>query len=137
MSKNKIAIIGQGYVGLPLAIEFGKRFKTIGFDIDRTRIEELKFFYDRTKEASSEIKKSKKLSFTNLLSEIKNCNIYIITVPTPIDSFKTPDLDPIKSATLMIGGILKKNDIVIYESTVFPGCTEEICVPLLEKEKQS
>ena len=134
MSKNKIAIIGQGYVGLPLAIEFGKRFKTIGFDIDRTRIEELKF-YDRTKEASSEIiKKSKKLSFTNLLSEIKNCNIYIITVPTPIDSFKTPDLDPIKSATLMIGGILKKNDIVIYESTVFPGCTEEICVPLLEKE---
>ncbi len=135
MSKNKIAIIGQGYVGLPLAIEFGKRFKTIGFDIDQTRIEELKFFFDRTKEASSEmIKKSKKLSFTNLLSEIKDCNIYIITVPTPIDSFKTPDLNPIKSATLMIGGILKKNDVVIYESTVFPGCTEEICVPLLEKE---
>ena len=109
MSKNKIAIIGQGYVGLPLAIEFGKRFKTIGFDIDQTRIEELKFFFDRTKEASSEmIKKSKKLSFTNLLSEIKDCNIYIITVPTPIDSFKTPDLNPIKSASLMIGGILKR-----------------------------
>ena len=135
MNKIKIAIIGQGYVGLPLAIEFGKKYETIGFDINKTRIQELRAFTDKTKEASSEmIKESKKLFFSYSLDEIKNCNIYIITVPTPIDNFKTPDLNPIKSASSMIGSILKKDDIVIYESTVFPGCTEEVCVPLLEEQ---
>ena len=135
MNKFKIAIIGQGYVGLPLAIEFGKKYETIGFDINKTRIKELRTFVDRTKEASSEmIKQSKKLFFSYSLNEIKSCNIYIITVPTPIDNYKTPDLNPIKSASLMIGSILKKDDIVIYESTVYPGCTEEVCVPLLEEK---
>ena len=135
MNKIKIAIIGQGYVGLPLAIEFGKKYETIGFDINKTRIQELRAFTDKTKEASSEmIKESKKLFFSYSLDEIKSCNIYIITVPTPIDNFKTPDLIPIKSASSMIGSILKKDDIVIYESTVYPGCTEEVCVPLLEEQ---
>ena len=135
MNKFKIAIIGQGYVGLPLAIEFGKKYETIGFDINETRIKELRTFVDKTKEASSEmIKQSKKLFFSYSLNEIKSCNIYIITVPTPIDNYKTPDLNPIKSASLMIGSILKKDDIVIYESTVYPGCTEEVCVPLLEEK---
>lgn len=135
MNKFKIAIIGQGYVGLPLAIEFGKIYETIGFDINKTRIKELRTFVDRTKEASSKmIKQSKKLFFSYSLDEIKNCNIYIITVPTPIDNYKTPDLNPIKSASSMIGSILKKDDIVIYESTVYPGCTEEVCVPLLEEK---
>ena len=131
----KIAVIGQGYVGLPLAIEFGKKYKTIGFDINAKRIEELIEGEDHTQEASKEqIKKASKLSFSSALAAIKNCNIYIITVPTPIDAFKTPDLNPLKGATEMIGPMIKKGDIVIYESTVFPGCTEEVCVPLLEKE---
>ena len=135
MNKIKIAIIGQGYVGLPLAIEFGKKYETIGFDINKSRVQELRAFNDKTKEASSEmIKESKKLYFSWSLDEIKSCNIYIITVPTPIDNFKTPDLNPIKSASSMIGSILKKDDIVIYESTVYPGCTEEVCVPLLEEQ---
>ena len=135
MNKIKIAIIGQGYVGLPLAIEFGKKYETIGFDINKTRIQELSAFIDKTKEASSDmIKESKKLFFSCSLDEIKSCNIYIITVPTPIDNFKTPDLNPVKSASSMIGSILKKDDIVIYESTVYPGCTEEVCVPLLEEQ---
>ena len=131
----KIAVIGQGYVGLPLAIEFGKKYETIGFDINAKRIEELNERVDHTQEASKEqITKALKLSFSSALAAIKNCNIYIITVPTPIDVFKTPDLNPLKSATEMIGPMIKKGDIIIYESTVFPGCTEEVCVPLLEKE---
>tara|TARA_Y100000996_G_scaffold415575_1_gene411352 strand:- start:4353 stop:5612 length:1260 start_codon:yes stop_codon:yes gene_type:complete len=135
MKNTKIAIIGQGYVGLPLAIEFGKKFNTIGFDINNNRILELKKFIDKTKEASSKmIKESKKLKFSYSINDIESCNIFIVTVPTPIDSYKTPDLKPIKSATIMLGKILKKDDIVIYESTVFPGCTEEVCVPILEKE---
>ena len=131
----KIAVIGQGYVGLPLAIAFGKKYETIGFDINAKRIEELIEGEDHTQEASKEqITKVSKLSFSSALATIKNCNIYIITVPTPIDAFKTPDLNPLKGATKMIGSIISKGDIVIYESTVFPGCTEEVCVPLLEKE---
>tara|TARA_B100000963_G_scaffold239902_1_gene209835 strand:+ start:2626 stop:3885 length:1260 start_codon:yes stop_codon:yes gene_type:complete len=137
MKNYKIAIIGQGYVGLPLAIEFGKIFNTIGFDIDKNRIIELKKSIDKTKEASSEmINESKFLKFSNTLDDIKDCNIYIVTVPTPIDSYKTPDLGPVERATSMLGKILKKNDIVVYESTVFPGCTEEICVPILENESK-
>ena len=131
----KIAVIGQGYVGLPLAIEFGKKHETIGFDINSKRIDELKSGDDITKEASKEqIQSASYLSFHSNLEAIKSSNVYIVTVPTPIDNFKTPNLNPLKSASKMLGGIIKKGDIVIYESTVFPGCTEEICVPLLEKE---
>ena len=131
----KIAVIGQGYVGLPLAIEFGKKYETIGFDINSKRIDELKSGDDITKEASKEqIQSAYYLSFHSNLEAIKSSNVYIVTVPTPIDNFKTPNLNPLKSASKMLGGIIKKGDIVIYESTVFPGCTEEICVPLLEKE---
>ena len=131
----KIAIIGQGYVGLPLAIEFGKKYDTVGFDIDVNRINDLKKYHDKTKEASPEmIKSSTKLKFSHRIKEISNFNIFIITVPTPIDSYKTPDLKPIIKASGMIGQILKQGDIVIYESTVFPGCTEEVCVPILENK---
>lgn len=130
----KIAVIGQGYVGLPLAIEFGKKYDTIGFDINSKRIEELNNGEDHTKEASREqLKSSSHLSFHSDLEAIKSCNIYIVTVPTPIDAFKTPDLKPLEGASRMLGGVIKKGDIVIYESTVFPGCTEEVCVPLLEE----
>ena len=130
----KIAIIGQGYVGLPLAIEFGKKYKTIGFDISSKRIKELKNGEDHTKEASKEqLQSASNLSFHSDLNSIKNCNIYIVTVPTPIDTFKKPDLKPLEDASKMLGGIIKRGDVVIYESTVFPGCTEEVCVPLLEQ----
>ena len=133
LEKINIAIIGQGYVGLPLAIEFGKKYPTIGFDINHSRIDDLKKGIDHTNEASQEqLKSANHLNFSSDLNDIIGCNIYIVTVPTPIDEYKTPDLNPLKSATKMLGKFLKKGDIVIYESTVFPGCTEEVCVPLLE-----
>ena len=135
MKNIEIGVVGQGYVGLPLAIEFGKLYQTIGFDISKTRIDELNCYFDKTKEASPEmIKSSNKLRFSNKIKDLRNCNVYIITVPTPIDKFKTPDLSYIKNASSMIGGLLNKEDIVIYESTVFPGCTEVICVPILVAE---
>ena len=134
LDKVKIAVVGQGYVGLPLAIEFGKKYSTIGFDINQARIDELTKGVDHTNEASPEqLKSSEKLIFSADIDDINECNIYIVTVPTPIDEFKTPDLNPLRGASKMLGGILKKGDIVIYESTVYPGCTEEVCVPLLEK----
>ena len=134
LKKVKIAVIGQGYVGLPLAIEFGKKYPTIGFDINSIRIEDLKKGIDYTNEATNEqIISAKHITFTANINDIKECNIYIVTVPTPIDEFKTPDLNPLKGASKMLSEILKKEDIVIYESTVYPGCTEEVCVPLLEK----
>jgi UDP-N-acetyl-D-glucosamine/UDP-N-acetyl-D-galactosamine dehydrogenase len=133
IEKVNIAIIGQGYVGLPLAIEFGKKYPTIGFDIIANRIEDLKNYIDHTNEASQEqLRSADQLNFSSDLNDITNSNVYVVTVPTPIDEYKTPDLNPIKGASKMLGQILKKGDIVIYESTVFPGCTEEICVPLLE-----
>jgi UDP-N-acetyl-D-galactosamine dehydrogenase len=133
-NKIKIAIIGLGYVGLPLAVEFGKKYNVIGFDINLGRINELNKGYDKTLETNNEdLKSAKYLNFSNELDSIKDCNIYIITVPTPIDQFKAPDLKPLIKASEMIGKILKKEDIVIYESTVYPGCTEEDCVPVLEK----
>jgi len=133
IEKVNIAIIGQGYVGLPLAIEFGKKYPTIGFDINSSRIEDLKNYIDHTNEASKEqLKSADHLNFTSDLNDITNSNVYVVTVPTPIDEYKTPDLNPLKGASKMLGSILKKGDIVIYESTVFPGCTEEVCVPLLE-----
>jgi UDP-N-acetyl-D-glucosamine/UDP-N-acetyl-D-galactosamine dehydrogenase len=129
-----ITIIGQGYVGLPLAIEFGKLYPTLGFDINTKRIEDLKKFTDYTKETTEiQLKSAKYLNFSSDLNEIAKSNVYIVTVPTPIDDYKTPDLKPLEGASKMIGKILKKGDVVIYESTVFPGCTEEVCVPLLEK----
>jgi len=130
----KISIIGQGYVGLPLAIEFGKKYSTIGFDLNIDRINELKSGLDNTNEASKDqIESSINLIFSSNLNDIKDCNVFIVTVPTPVDEFKTPNLEPLKFASKMLGGIIKKGDVIIYESTVFPGCTEEICVPILEK----
>ena len=131
----KIAVVGLGYVGLPLAIEFGLKRSVIGFDINVTRINELKKGEDVTLETTNEeIKNAVHLSFTNKIEDIKDCKIYIITVPTPIDQDKKPDLTPLKKASESVGSILKKNDIVIYESTVFPGATEEICVPIIENK---
>tara|TARA_B100001750_G_C15494360_1_gene593212 strand:+ start:472 stop:1731 length:1260 start_codon:yes stop_codon:yes gene_type:complete len=130
----KIGIIGLGYVGLPLAVEFGKVFNTIGFDINQKRIQDLKQGLDSTLEYSeSLLKDSSKLVFTSEENDISDCNIYIVTVPTPIDENNKPDLTFLKKATLSIGQYLSKEDIVIYESTVYPGATEEVCVPLLEK----
>ena len=135
MNKVKIAVIGQGYVGLPLAIEFGKKYPTLGFDINQARIDELKKGIDHTNEASPEqLRSANQLAFSANINDIKDCNFYIITVPTPIDEFKTPDLVPLRTASKMIGNILKKRDIVVFESTVYPGCTEEVCVPLLESK---
>lgn len=133
--KNDInmAIIGLGYVGLPLAIEFSQKYNVIGFDISQARIAELQNGIDKTKEISQqEILQCRNMLFTSNVQDIQDANIYIITVPTPTDSFNNPDLTPIKNATKTIGSVLKKDDIVIYESTVYPGCTEEVCVPILE-----
>lgn len=132
---NKIGIIGLGYVGLPLAVEFGKKFETVGYDINTKRISELNGGHDNTLEVEdSELKEVKQLSFTDDLNDLADCNIYIVTVPTPIDFYKQPDLTPLKKASEAIGTVLSKDDIVIYESTVYPGCTEEVCVPILEEK---
>jgi len=132
---KSIAVIGLGYVGLPLAVEFGKKRKVIGFDINQQRIQELVNGKDRTNEVSkAELKEAAQLSFTTSLNDLSDCSYYIVTVPTPIDDHKNPDLTPLERASTAIGSILKKGDIVIYESTVFPGCTEDVCVPILEKE---
>lgn len=133
-SNIRIGVIGLGYVGLPLAVEFGKKYPTIGFDINFTRINELKEGYDKTLELSeSDLLKSVYLDFTYDDVFLKDCNVFIITVPTPIDIYKKPDLGPIIKASQVVGKFLKKGDIVIYESTVYPGCTEEDCVPILEQ----
>lgn len=136
LSHAKIAIIGQGYVGLPLAVEFSKHYQVLGFDINNNRIQDLKGALDHTQEVNLlDLQNSIKngLLFTSELQDLKECNIYIITVPTPIDSFKLPDLSFLRKASEMIGSVLKSEDIVIYESTVYPGCTEEECIPILEK----
>ena len=134
-TNTKIAVIGLGYVGLPLAVEFGKKYPVLGFDINKKRVEELGNGYDRTQEVESEeLKSSPNLTFSTNLEDLKNYNVFIVTVPTPIDNYKKPDLTPLLSASKTIGKILKKDDVVIYESTVYPGCTEEDCVPVLEKE---
>lgn len=133
----QIAIIGLGYVGLPLAVEFSKKYKTLGFDIKEERISELNQGNDSTKEANLEdlndALRQNRLLFTSNLETLKQCNVFIVTVPTPINQFKAPDLAPLIGASKMLGSVLKKGDIVIYESTVYPGCTEEDCVPVLEK----
>lgn len=131
---EKVGIIGLGYVGLPLAVEFGKVIDVIGFDINTERIEELKKGFDRTREVdAADLAAAKKLSYSSSLTDLKTANYYIVTVPTPVDEYKKPDLTPILSASKTVGSVLKKGDIVIYESTVYPGCTEEDCVPILEK----
>jgi len=133
---HKIAVIGLGYVGLPLAHAFSTKYKVTGFDIAQWRIDELREGHDRTLELSDEQVKealANGMTFTNNLDDIAECNIYIVTVPTPIDEHKRPDLTPLLKASESIGKVLKKGDIVIYESTVYPGATEEDCVPVLEK----
>lgn len=130
----KLGIIGLGYVGLPLAVEFGKVLDVIGFDINTKRIHELQKGKDRTLEVErEELLQATRLNYTSDINELNSVDIYIITVPTPIDQFKTPDLTPLKKASEAVGKVLSKGNIVIYESTVFPGCTEEVCVPILEK----
>ena len=132
-NKKKIAVIGLGYVGLPLACEFGKSQKTLGFDISTSRIDELRLGVDITLEVSDQgIRTASHLAFSSDVKDLGDCNIFIVTVPTPIDEVNRPDLTPIIKATETVAKALKTGDIVIYESTVFPGCTEEICVPILE-----
>ncbi|VVT06099.1 Vi polysaccharide biosynthesis protein VipA/TviB [Marinobacter salarius] len=131
---KKIAVVGLGYVGLPLAAAFGEKRDVVGFDINVKRIAELKDGVDFTREVSrEELAASKGLSFADSLDGIRDCQIYIVTVPTPIDEFKSPDLTPLVKASESVGSVLKRGDIVIYESTVYPGATEEVCVPILEK----
>jgi len=129
-----LGIIGLGYVGLPLAVEFGKRYHTLGFDISAERIDELQSGHDRTLEVSAdELINATKLDFSNDIVGLSACNVYIVTVPTPINQHKQPDLTPLIKASQAIGSVLSKGDVVVYESTVYPGATEEICVPLLEQ----
>ena len=134
MENKKIAIIGLGYVGLPLAVEFGYKFDVVGFDINKKRISELSIGDDFTLETTKEqILSSKGLVFSSEIETLSTCNFYIITVPTPVDKNNKPDLTPLIKASETVGRVLKKGDIVVYESTVYPGCTEEDCVPVLEK----
>ena len=131
---DKIAIIGLGYVGLPLAVEFGKKTEVVGFDINKPRITELQFGKDSTLEVSEdELKEATKLSYTANPEDVRDCNIYIVTVPTPIDEHKRPDLTSLQKSSETVGKLLNKGDIVVYESTVYPGATEEVCVPILEQ----
>lgn len=134
LSDLKIAIIGLGYVGLPLAVEFGKQLPVVGFDIQQKRIQELKNGQDHTLEVSSEeLKQATQLTYSAHLDDLRSCNFFIVTVPTPIDEFKQPDLTPLIKASTSIGEVLKKGDVVVYESTVYPGATEEACIPVLEQ----
>jgi UDP-N-acetyl-D-glucosamine/UDP-N-acetyl-D-galactosamine dehydrogenase len=134
LKEINLAIIGLGYVGLPLAVEFGKKRPVVGFDINQRRIDELKIGNDLTLETTKEeLAAAKQLKYTTYLDDLRACNCFIITVPTPIDDYKRPDLTPLIKASESVGKVLKEGDIVIYESTVYPGCTEEDCVPVLEK----
>ncbi|MET3650909.1 Vi polysaccharide biosynthesis UDP-N-acetylglucosamine C-6 dehydrogenase TviB [Dyella japonica] len=134
LEDTKLAIIGLGYVGLPLAVEFGKHYDAVGFDINQRRIDELSTGVDHTLEVNSdELAEAKRLRFSSQLADLADRNVYIVTVPTPIDSAKRPDLTPLIRASETLAKVLKRGDIVVYESTVYPGCTEEVCVPLLEK----
>ena len=132
---KKISIIGLGYVGLPLAVEFGRYHEVVGFDIDERRVEQLTYGHDVTNECDNEqLKDAKYLRFSASIDDIMDSQLYIVTVPTPVDKFKRPDLRPLQAASKTVGSVLKVGDIVIFESTVFPGATEEICVPILEQE---
>jgi UDP-N-acetyl-D-galactosamine dehydrogenase len=130
----KVGVVGLGYVGLPLAVEFGKHYRTVGFDIKSARVAELKKGRDSTLEVEpAELRASKGLSYTTDVKDLRPCQVYIVTVPTPIDGYKRPDLTPIVRASELLGGVLKKGDVVVFESTVYPGCTEEVAVPILER----
>lgn len=134
LEESRIAIIGLGYVGLPLAVEFGKRYDTLGFDINQARIEALRAGRDSTLEVDAgELAAAGRLRFSSAVDDLRACNVYIVTVPTPIDAAKRPDLEPLVKASQTLGRVLKPGDIVVYESTVYPGCTEEVCVPILER----
>ncbi len=134
LEDTKIAIIGLGYVGLPLAVEFGKKNQVIGFDVNKARIAELENGYDSTLEVNAHVLASLGgLDFSSDLKSLKGCNVYIVTVPTPIDETNAPDLTPLRKSSEMLSGVISQGDLVIYESTVYPGATEEVCIPLLEK----
>lgn len=134
LAELKIAIIGLGYVGLPLAVEFGKKTPVVGFDIHQKRIDELKSGQDHTLEVSpEELSQATNLSYSANLEDLKSCNFFIVTVPTPVDEVNRPDLTPLRKASETLGKVIKKGDIVVYESTVYPGATEEVCIPVLEK----
>ena len=134
LENTRIAIVGLGYVGLPLAVEFGKHYDTIGFDINASRVEELRAGVDHTLEVDAdELGEAARLTFSAAVEEIHDCHVYIVTVPTPIDAAKRPDLTPLVKASETLGKVLKRGDIVVYESTVYPGCTEEVCIPILER----
>jgi len=135
LQDTRIGLIGLGYVGLPLAVEFGQHYPTVGFDIKPDRVAELRAGHDSTRETTpEELQAASQLSYTTDPADLAECNVYIVTVPTPIDRYKRPDLTPLERASETVGRLLKPGDVVIYESTVYPGCTEEICVPLLERE---
>ena len=128
-----VGVVGLGYVGLPLAVEFGRRFHTVGFDINQSRVDELRAGKDSTLEVDSEeLEAADQLEFTSRLEDLKQCRFFVVTVPTPIDEYKRPDLTPLERSSESVGKVLKKGDVVVYESTVYPGCTEEVCVPILE-----
>src|SRR5499425_947574 len=130
----RVAVVGLGYVGLPLAVEFGKHFETIGFDVNPQRIAQLRKGRDSTLEVTrAELRAANRLSFTTELAPLRRCQVFIVTVPTPIDGYKRPDLTPLVRASESVGRVLRKGAVVIYESTVYPGCTEEVCVPILER----
>jgi UDP-N-acetyl-D-galactosamine dehydrogenase len=134
LENARIAIVGLGYVGLPLAVEFGKRYDTVGFDIRSARVDELRAGHDHTLEVdAAELAAATRLQFSAHLDDIRACTVYIVTVPTPIDAAKRPDLTPLVKASEALGKVLKRGDIVVYESTVYPGCTEEVCIPILER----
>jgi UDP-N-acetyl-D-galactosamine dehydrogenase len=131
----RVGVVGLGYVGLPLAVEFGKNFDTVGFDIKAPRIAELKAGRDSTLECSpAELRAAKKLRYSTSLKDLAKCQVFVITVPTPIDRYNRPDLTPLERSSETVGKVLKKGDVVVYESTVYPGCTEEVCIPILERE---
>lgn len=135
IKETKIAVIGLGYVGLPLAVEFGKIMKTVGFDINQKRIDQLKKGVDASREMTKqEILAANKIILTDKSADLKQCNFFIIAVPTPVDDFKSPDFQPLIKASELMGKVLKKGDVVVYESTVYPGATHDVCVPILERE---
>jgi UDP-N-acetyl-D-galactosamine dehydrogenase len=134
LESTRLAIVGLGYVGLPLAVEYGKRYDTVGFDINRARIDELHAGRDNTLELdAAELAEATRLRFSSDLEDIRDCNVFIVTVPTPIDNAKRPDLTPLIKASETLGKVIKPGDVVVYESTVYPGCTEEVCIPILER----
>jgi UDP-N-acetyl-D-galactosamine dehydrogenase len=133
LDESKIVVIGLGYVGLPLLVEFGKKFPCIGFDINEKRIQELEAGIDQTNEMTTEELSTVKLKYTSNVADLKEANVYIVTVPTPIDAQKRPNLRPLEASSATVGSVLSKGDVVVYESTVYPGATEEVCVPILEK----